>query len=288
VEVWNQEAEEAENDIVALSVSFLLVQALRFAISGVLPDPEGLEIPQTMHPFRCTILLFAAAASFAILVILLVCAGSRGRLEEAPKLKRVLITCRSMSAMVLAWCFFFAGKWELKRVATSMDPNSMTSAVLLALLLSAASFATIFAFDWLEDLESTGREFDRALVSIISALGILVGFSWEQSFEGALMRLASLTEHPSFSEFALAFVVALIVVPAWRKYILTTCAKAEAVFLNSPGKFRSRIFDEELAEELKGCSPAEALHQILRKSSEELCGKHVYLNQDDDLGADSA
>merc|ERR1712048_544792 len=149
-----------------------------------------------------------------------------------------------MSAMVLAWCFFFAGKWEVKRLAPFMDPNSMTS-------------AAIFAFDLLEDLESTGREVDRALVSIIVALGTLVGFSWEQSFEGAATQLASLTANAARGKLGLAFVVALIVVPAWHKYILKTTLEIEARYLQNPEKSRSKQFDTGLADEL---SITESVH----------------------------
>lgn len=39
--MWLEEAEEPEDNVLALTVSFLSVQAIRFWISGNLPDVEG-------------------------------------------------------------------------------------------------------------------------------------------------------------------------------------------------------------------------------------------------------
>mmetsp|Transcript_8450 Transcript_8450/g.13712 ORF Transcript_8450/g.13712 Transcript_8450/m.13712 type:complete len:168 (-) Transcript_8450:14-517(-) len=162
----------------------------------------------------------------------------------------------------------------------------MIAAVLLSLVDSVASFAAIFVFDWLEDLECTGRDIDRALVSLISALGILVGFGWEQSFERAATRLASLTAHPISVKLFLAFVVALIVIPAWQKYILTTAAKAEAIFLRCPTKTRSEKFDEDLARELAVTNePAEFVQQVVRSASQQFRKTFHPLPQEDNMGA---
>merc|ERR1719409_2577341 len=42
-EKWDEEVEEAENDITALGLSFLTIQSVKFAICGVLANVEGEE-----------------------------------------------------------------------------------------------------------------------------------------------------------------------------------------------------------------------------------------------------
>jgi hypothetical protein len=233
-----REMREAENEVMALSLSFLAVQALRFAISGVLPNTEGHEEPAHIRPFACSLALLAASAVCAALVIASVIAGKH--FQEGSAKRRATAVLQTMAAMAMAWCLLFATKWQLRRLMPESDPNSMMERVLLALAVSAGAFGLILVLDKIEDLDSTGEDADRALVSVIGAMGILVGFSWEQSFGGAVEVFASLTDSPVAVQLAFAGTVALIVVPAWRAYIITKCEKAEFEYQRQLGKRRSR------------------------------------------------
>jgi uncharacterized membrane protein YidH (DUF202 family) len=243
---------ESENEVAALSLSFLLVQALRFSFSGVLPNPEGLEEPQHTHSVACTLGLAGAGVCFAAFVVIFTFATRRH--EERTLGRRILSTLMTVSAMALAWCLLFAAKWQLRRIIHEWDPNSMMARVLLALVVSAGAFALILVLDKIEDLDFTEEDADRALVSIINAMGILVGCSWEQSFEGAVATLASLTLYPSSMQLCLACAVALVVVPAWRRYIITKCEKAKYDYQRHDGKRRSRTLKTcEIADLEKAC-----------------------------------
>jgi len=44
----HEEVSEAENDISCLSISFLVVQVIRFSLTGILPNFEGIE-PDEKH-----------------------------------------------------------------------------------------------------------------------------------------------------------------------------------------------------------------------------------------------
>lgn len=233
-----KEMREAENEVMALSLSFLAVQALRFALTGILPNTEGHEEPMHIQPFACSLGLLAASIVCAALVSASVIAGRH--FHEGSGQRRAMAVLQTMAAMAMAWCLLFATKWQLRRLMPESDPNSMMERVLLALVVSAGAFALILVLDKIEDLDSTGEDADRALVSVIGAMGILVGFSWEQSFGGAVEVFASLTDTPVTAQVVFAGTVALIVVPAWRAYIITKCEKAEFEYQRQPGKRRSR------------------------------------------------
>merc|ERR1719359_550423 len=96
------------------------------------------------------------------------------------------------------------------------------SRVVLALIVSFTAFGIIFVLDKIADLESTGESTDQGIFSIIGGLGILVGFSWEQSFDGGVEAIAALTSRPLMAECGLALLVTIVVMPAWQKYILKT------------------------------------------------------------------
>ncbi|CAJ1371093.1 unnamed protein product, partial [Effrenium voratum] len=67
--MWREEAEEPEDNVLALTLSFLSVQVIRFWISGTLPDVEGLESweMQTTRPPVDVETLFPAGAVLCIL-----------------------------------------------------------------------------------------------------------------------------------------------------------------------------------------------------------------------------
>jgi hypothetical protein len=182
--------------------------------------------------------LLGASAISAVLVIASVILGKH--FEEGSGKRRAAAVLQTTAAMAKAWCLLFASHWQLRRLITEWDPNSMMERVLLALIVSAGAFALILVLDKIEDLDSTGENADRALVSVIGAMGILVGFSWEQTFGGAVSVLASLTRYPDTAQLCLAGAVALIVVPAWRAYIITKCEQAHFDYQRQLGKRRSR------------------------------------------------
>mmetsp|Transcript_69913 Transcript_69913/g.158679 ORF Transcript_69913/g.158679 Transcript_69913/m.158679 type:complete len:530 (-) Transcript_69913:95-1684(-) len=245
---WAEDSSEAEDDVAALALSFLSVQVLRFAITGILPNHEGLEEPQVEHSATCSVILVTVSLVFAVLVVGLVMAISRGQFAEGSRAKRILRVLQTTSAMAFAWSVFFASKWEMKRLLPDWDLNCMAARVGLSLAVSAGAIALIFVLDALEDLDSTGRDVDRAIVSIINAMGILVGFCWEQSFEGAVGVFAALTDRPHCIELGLGILIAVVVIPAWRNYIITSVTRAEVTYLRNEQRMRTRqIRPEALA-----------------------------------------
>jgi len=72
------------------------------------------------------------------------------------------------------------------------------------------------------DSPVTGDLADLGIISIIGGLGILVGFAWEQSFDGGVEVIAELTPYPILAQLGMAILVALVVVTPWRRYILDT------------------------------------------------------------------
>merc|ERR1719469_7798 len=97
----------------------------------------------------------------------------------------------------------------------------------LAFILSGCTVAIIMVLDIITD-QDLGDEYhdvdtviDSALKKIITGLALLVGFAWEQSFEGASHSLGTMTEdHPALLKVSFAFSVAIVVIPAWSWYVL--------------------------------------------------------------------
>lgn len=223
--LWDEETEESENDVASLSLSFLLVQGLRYQFTGDMPARDGIEeLPAVQH-WQAILELLLCALAFAALTLGLVQAKGAG---VGTRVHRMLSILEGVCSMAFAWSLFFTSKWELKRLMPDWDPNTMMPRTVLALSLSGVCCALIFVFDYLVDLEETDDSVDEAIKKIISGLSLLVGFAWEQSFEGATHNLASVSHNPVTMKVVLALAVVVIVVPAWRWYILVKVSKVEA------------------------------------------------------------
>merc|ERR1711920_986083 len=59
-------------------------------------------------------------------------------------------------------------------------------------------------------------------------MGVLVGFSWEQAFEGGVHVLAERTPQPVQTRLALASFVALVVITPWSRFFLSTAMRLQA------------------------------------------------------------
>jgi len=231
----DHQAHHGGNDVIALVTSFLLIQLLRFSLSGHLPNLYGGETTAEVESHtgsQIWLLIF-----FALVGACFAGAGYfiRRKVASLPA-KRGLLTFQLSMAMTKSWCFFFAGVWIMgsNGVAKtlSVSEESALLDVLLALALSAYAFFLIFVLDKLADADFTGPDADAFIYTFMGGLGILIGFAWEQAFERSLETIveaanASDLHYPEpVLKAALASFIVILVLPAWRIWILRTTLQA--------------------------------------------------------------
>jgi len=215
-ELCREEAEEAENDIFSLAVSFLLVQVIRFSVTGVLPGKLGDEGGEFRPVASQVLALYGVGVGFAVLTGLITYfAGHKGKIAEL---------AQGTTAMGFAWCFLWATRWAALGWSVLEDasagPATMEGRILIALVLSVAAIGVIFLLDTIEDLGSDNPRISKIIQNIINSLSILVGFTWEHCFDGGVEAVASTTFHPVLMKIIFTFLSALVIIPAWRRYIL--------------------------------------------------------------------
>jgi hypothetical protein len=247
---WDEGAEEAENDVAKISLSFSAVVVLRFGITGQMANLEGLLIPLHEHDQTAKSMLWTSAFIFVCVTIAIILVKAQVDMRRAsyvsvavsaePEhqegldsfkvyLKRWIYISTNTSATVFSWCTMFATKWTLHSFLLQYDknsnPNSTLQRVVLSLIISFGSFIMVFFLDHLADMEWTAATADVCIKCIINAIAILVGFSWEQAFDAGVEVIAELSAkegpwYPACLKLVLAIFVAIIMVPAWRKHLL--------------------------------------------------------------------
>lgn len=226
--VWDDASEDAEMDIAGLSLSFAAVQSLRYHVSGVLPDVEGVEGDNTAytHDPSQVYKMLGMSVIFVMLAVIFLFIGKKTEEDTTPR--RMASIMQHFCSNAFAWSVFFGAQWALYWIDFTRELALLH--VSLAIVLSFVSFVLIFGLDKVADYEGTGSSADKAIRSIVVALGVLVGFSWERSFDTAtdyaVNSLLPAYRNP-LSKLLLSLALSLIVLPAWRIYILPNALRAE-------------------------------------------------------------
>eukprot|EP00670_Eutreptiella_braarudii_P017957 CAMPEP_0174351134 /NCGR_PEP_ID=MMETSP0811_2-20130205/8376_1 /TAXON_ID=73025 ORGANISM="Eutreptiella gymnastica-like, Strain CCMP1594" /NCGR_SAMPLE_ID=MMETSP0811_2 /ASSEMBLY_ACC=CAM_ASM_000667 /LENGTH=463 /DNA_ID=CAMNT_0015480041 /DNA_START=184 /DNA_END=1578 /DNA_ORIENTATION=+ len=221
--LWDDEVEEAENDIIGLTISFLLTQAIRFGISGNLPDQEGADKGVHSHFMIWYLILFALLA-----VVPVVSLGRwRAAIPEEEKgsiPERVVSSLHTVASMSFAWCTLYAVTWQWSFLGSLMPGlvDGVPGHVCVALSASFLAFVLMFCLDKIHDSEKNSEEKKAAIVSVILSFGIMVGFTWEQSFDAGIETIAEefSEREKHWLQLLITMILALIVLPAWKMYIL--------------------------------------------------------------------
>jgi len=226
--VFDEEVYESEVDVAGLAVSFLSIQAFRYNISGVLPNSMGMEEHDFIHGDGCEEQL--AGVVFGSLVATTLLGAIVGKFDKKPAsgtcssfCRRAMVMLQQAAATAVSWSLLYLSKWFLSKHNDSLEnPNTVTSALVSAMGISCLSICLIFTLDSIADAPFTGDAADDAIISIIKSLGVLVGFSWEQSFHLGAEVLAELTPNPAVCHICIAIFVGIMVITPWRRYILAT------------------------------------------------------------------
>jgi len=147
--------------------------------------------------------------------------------------ERVVDIIMNICAMCFAWCILMGARWAwMLHPLLGIHVCSIDGRILLSLILSLLTFFVVYGLDKVDDAlrksNSDTKTAERAILSIISAVSVLVGFTWEHSFDGAVTAVADLNaDHPKLTKFVLGVVVFAFLLRPWRRYILKRSLQLE-------------------------------------------------------------
>lgn len=245
-ELWDEETEEAENDVFGLTLSFTMINAMRFLISGCLPNQEGKEEECPIEEFTFHHTFYQKAltigtgfASTALICVIRVnwpeWCEEEGleKIEDEAVRSRAELFARTYEgitvaiAMCFSWSFFYGVQMILAGYNNIFEGQDELLSVVLALVMSCICLFGLIPLDWLADQDWTDDNCDRALRSIMEAMALLIGFAWEQCFDTSVDAIAAVTKNsgnrainPHTTKLGLSIFCAGLLVPAWKMYIL--------------------------------------------------------------------
>lgn len=273
-EEWLECGNEAEMEACSLVVSFLVTQAFRFYIGGVMPDKWGLEHGSD-HPWYRVflfVLLSVSAQGLAVGRALL-----KMKLKKKPgndPLEALDIHHEEFKppsffedsdelfgeslTFICGWSFLICIVWTLQKFLPGAE-GQMANLVCGAIICTYTVFALIpFLDTWVDVCAKSAKTHDDLKLAdkigrvIISACGTTVGFSWERCFDESFHTVAHYLEAGTFAHlneyprkvcalacvWLLALLILVVALPALYWYIC-------------PFVLRARWFHRKSLEELK-------------------------------------
>jgi len=203
-----------EDNVVSLVLAHLTVQSVRMYITGQLPIPMGADPPGLVITMQDCYSL----GRFTLLFLALSPLISKISFGDSMTEKRLKLWLKKTCGNSVTFTLLYNTFWFV-HVQGLVGSSSF---MLAALMLTLFTYVLIFALDWIADQTWTGEAVDEEIRFYIQALALLLGFAWKQAFVVAIGTVtAKYTFLPAPIETSIVSVlVAIVVVPAWRLYIL--------------------------------------------------------------------
>lgn len=231
-ELWREQCRETEDDAVGLCFSSITCVVFRYAITGVLPTAHGsVEGRQGLEVAK---LFLAGTLVLAVLIGVTYKINQRNAGIEAEQpenmndlnvttyfhVERFLHCLQICAGLTMSWCYYFATQWGFFVFLQSDNLKGVAGKLLQAVLVSFGCTLVIFVLDVVGDGSDSCK---KALKGLITSLGLLVGISWEGAFAMGVEEIAVNWEtkgHQLAVKIFLALSLVMIVLPAWRLFIL--------------------------------------------------------------------
>eukprot|EP00928_Gymnodinium_smaydae_P039167 TRINITY_DN26812_c0_g1_i1.p1 TRINITY_DN26812_c0_g1~~TRINITY_DN26812_c0_g1_i1.p1 ORF type:complete len:160 (-),score=21.39 TRINITY_DN26812_c0_g1_i1:95-574(-) len=124
-------------------------------------------------------------------------------------------------ATLCPWCLLFGTRAVFVRFKDHIMA-AVQGQILLALSLSIFAGLAVFLLDAIDDVlrHQSGAAASTIIRIIITSLAVLIGFSWESSFDISSAAISSSNNHQRMCKFFLGTFVFFFLVPAWKQHIL--------------------------------------------------------------------
>lgn len=231
LEIWQDVSREKNHDVAGIVCSSLAFLAIRFTITDKLANVDGdvmveggLALDELWKLcIVCTCWVFASM----FMLWFHFQSGYINFKEERQMLTRISIIAQNVCNMSVSWSCLVNAKLFVTWMNWFEDGECIAARISVAYGITFGAFVVIYILDKISDfMRDRGTDVD-CMTQIIRAIGLAIGFAWEQSFDKAVDDLgARVQQKLEFSEKYCAVVKLMmavglvgVVLPAYRFYI---------------------------------------------------------------------
>jgi len=241
---WTSISEGMEDAVMSVTLSFQIVQVVRYVFLGVLPLPDGsdpFDQKESEGYMLCLMVcgfLFVLLAAFCQLFAnslvdeLQDALEDTGGTEEGGMLsqiakvvgglkKRMVTVCQTTTANCAAWCLLFVVRWFVPGVGAGRTPAEKLA---VAFFVTVFSYAMIFAVDKVANMDWDTPDASKKFAAFINPFSLTIAYGWKIAFMAAMNEVTLDMEFmpQALQACLMAILLSLILVPIWRDKIMST------------------------------------------------------------------
>jgi hypothetical protein len=253
-EQWRSIVADKENDVCGLACSFLAFLAFRFAIVGKLPSIEGTvvatpdQVPELLPKVFLAMVFWILAGVACIWFH--VQSGFVDPEDEMNWKTRLSCIAQNFCNMTVSWAALLAVNYLVRYQQWFESCEAIPAKISIAFLTSYVAFMFMWMMDKIDDYLKARNPpvISSWSKNIILALGLAIGFAWEQSFDAAVDDVSlSLQQHFHLQSRATVFgkmigasILTAVVLPAYRLYIQPTIEENDEAKKKLDGEIQLR------------------------------------------------
>mmetsp|Transcript_29662 Transcript_29662/g.47775 ORF Transcript_29662/g.47775 Transcript_29662/m.47775 type:complete len:701 (+) Transcript_29662:46-2148(+) len=208
--------DDLENDVCATAFSVVFTMLIRFVLTGHHPVDDdtdfdhsaGERMRMLIYAFVCLVL-----AGFGIVFI------SRKAAGAPYATKRMCDFFSTVLAMNVAWAFLYWGEWEFFETLYPNDP--VQGRVMFAIVVTLLGGLLLIIFAGVPRVDA------RVDKLVLTALGLVIAFSWELTFDSAIEQMVEGDSHPVVMKIMSCLAMLAIIVPVYAFYMKPFTMKSQ-------------------------------------------------------------
>uniref|UniRef100_A0A7R9ZZP4 Uncharacterized protein n=1 Tax=Pyrodinium bahamense TaxID=73915 RepID=A0A7R9ZZP4_9DINO len=164
-------------------------------------------------------------------------------MEGAVTIKRMVDLAVNTMSFSFAFCFLYATQWWLAQIFLNEEA---ALSMVLAMVITVCSCFMLYVLDRMADESEEAsashggvEKEDKVNRKLMEGIAILIGFVWEQSFDGALEGVAE--KGNLWLKPLLGLLTALVILPVWFWYIMPMETEAGYIIGLMPRAIKTRV-----------------------------------------------
>jgi len=220
---WMDKTTDVENDFGAMAFSVVFTMFVRFLLTGHHPVDDETEFDHTESQ-RTAMLVYAVVCLVVAGFVVNFCAKKAAAPDTTYAMQRVLNFCTTVASMNVAWAWLYWGEWEFFEAL--YPGEAVKGRVMFAITMTMLGGIGLIGLSRLRT-EARGPAAKNEKKVMLTALGLVIAWSWELCFDAAVEDMCEGVAHPVSWKVCTTLGLAAIVLPVYAYYMKPITSQAE-------------------------------------------------------------